>query len=859
MNISLFFDLHKLVNMPSNFSISEENFFLFLLGGYYDENLYDINKVSGYLNECKVQPDKKLELILGRKYKKTLKLHYEGSITLDGLIMTKCETVNDLFKAIKKKLLNCNNEIACLYDKYSISIPQNDKMDKAISRLFSLCIVDRAPRLFASYKNLKMKPVTYNATLGRGRDATNLHSTLNQYHKIIVSGQYGTGKTHFINYCLYSWDLDDYCIIPYETDLKSTLNKIRYRDINGYEYSDASNNSLFNENYSSSLLIIDNMYFSPDLSKELAYLADMKINIIIITLNDISYENIGCFYNCQLPSLSNEIIYKIFECSSGLPLKDENQKELLSKLTLDNVLLVSLIAFQCKKLAKETINSDTSDIIDQVLNELITLNNHMNLASSTNITFKHPYDGYPLDFIGHVKKVYASINKISEQAFVNTNYDTIMRQLCCFGWSPIPHKFILSVLPFCDLHKFRELSELGLITLTEEAIQLSPLISRAVYANGVSPAEYDSLVENIVKFLREYEQTLDTPYLSDILFTFFNSLYKEVREKNNPNQESTASQFDNWQELAYLITTYYNQTGNLELSKKLINLVKYPDSLKNGHNALDKPLIEISNKMQMLSESENMVSSIDDLIRDLDDFQASDDSPTKTNLYLSSTINMTSIIINALDTTLNQLCLLILELHINPQNNCLIPLRILVFTRLIQTINSNKLYHQTLFYDEQCCFYNGCCWLITQKDVSKTDLEESLTKINKWNNLNYRIRGLAFIIFWESNWSYEKYDKDLFITSTIPAINKLKELIQNCMLIPIQTYRLCLYAYIEAAITQYTFIQHKELDIAGSPNFFSQEIFYDLFKRCNLTKHDLEEITLHIEHIFSLMENIVPT
>ena len=856
MNISLFQNLHELVNSPSNFSISEEDFFFFLIGGYYDEELYDITKIPGYFNECKTKSSIELGSILGRKYTKTIKLHYDGKITLDALIKTKYNPETTSFKTVKKELLNCTNEITRLYENFSISISQKEHIEKVILRLFTLCIIDCLPKLFSSYKNLKMKPKTFNTTIGRDLDAKNLRMVYDQYHKVIISGQYGTGKTHFINYCLFKWNLDDYCILSYEIDLKFTLNKIRYRDTNGYEYSDVSCDSLFNKNYDSSLLIIDNMYFSPNLSKELEYLASMKINIIIITLNDLSSINTGCFYNYQIPSLSTDAICKIFEYDSKLLIENKRQKEMLQKVTSNNVLLVSLIAYQCKKLNTITHKSNLSSIIDQVLDELFTLSKHMKSDLSSNSTFKHPYTESPLNFIGHVKKVYTRIKEISQQMFGNTDYDTTVRQLCCFGWAPIPHKFILSVLPSCNLQKLEELSKLGLITLTKETVQSSPLICRAVFAEGIPLEEYDSLVENITIFLQEYEQTLDIPYLSNIFFTFFSSLYKQIKEKNNPNQKKTALRFENWQELAYLITAYYNQNGDLKLAQNLIDLVKYPDSLENSHNSLDKPLIKFSNKMQMLSESSNMVPSIDNLISDLDAIVSSNESTYITNLYLSSEINMSSIIINSLDTILSQLCILLLELHMNSQNEYLIQSHLLAFERILRIIDSNRLYHSNLCFTEQFHFYFKCYYLITKTDITKNDFEESRTIISKWKNLSYRIRGLAFIIFLESNWAYENKDINLFIDSIIPNINKLKDLIQNCALIPVQTYRLCLYAYIEVAVVQYVFVQHEKIEIASYRDIFNHKTFYDLFNRCNLTKNDLEKIMPRIDHVLSLMEEI---
>ena len=55
----------------------------------------------------------------------------------------------------------------------------------------------------------RFKESTIKSTLGRGEDLKKLKDKLDQYHKVIISGQLGSGKSHFIKYCLGIWNLHE--------------------------------------------------------------------------------------------------------------------------------------------------------------------------------------------------------------------------------------------------------------------------------------------------------------------------------------------------------------------------------------------------------------------------------------------------------------------------------------------------------------------------------------------------------------------------------------------------------------------------------------------------------------------------
>lgn len=861
METSLFYDLYRIITSPSQFKISETEFLFFLLGGYKDEDLYDYNDIEKFLLKHKSEATIPLSSLSKRKFLKSKQLC--SKLTLDDLIQIQFSKGSKPFISTKTTILECKDKILGLFQKYSIAIKHTEytNIEKSLIHLFSLCVTGHAPWLFASYKNQKLKPKTIDSTLGRNEYALILQEKLGQYHKIIISGQYGTGKTHFIKYCLSKWALTDYCYITYETDLKSTLRRIRYRDIHGHEYRDAADYSLFNEKYSSALLVIDNMYFSRNFSSELEHLSTMAVNIIVITTRNIPEQIFHGFYLYDLPSLHDDTLYDIFAYDSGITLYENEIKKQLSSVTLNNVLMVSLIAFQCRKLSASSSSAGTDKdtaIVKLVLSKLESLNAHMNIEFTSKYIFKHRYDAASLDLIRHIKSIYNMVLKNSglEKDKTEKLARETMKQLCLFGWAQIPLRFIEHIFPSCNKESFHMLSEMGLVTLSDEFIQLSPLISHAVFAaEKFSRTDYEIVLQHLIKFLREYDQTLDTPYLSDSLFRFFISFYDEIPEENNVGQKKTAQQFEYWQELSYLITNYYNQNGAPELAQKVTALIKYPDSLKNRHNALDKKiLIDLSIKMQTESESDKMPYHIDNYISMLDDllqtYNSSNENRKLINLYQFAKINPTSLILNALDTALNFLCLLFTDdshFEYKKSENCLSVLRIFLHE------NSNTI---SYFSFEQLLFYRSCYLLIIDSlKLNPESFQQYVCIISSINNKNYSLYGLAFVIFWESFYSYKTADKDIFISSVIPQIVQLNEMISTCKIIPSQTFHLCLSAYIKASMVQYTFISHNILEKSDSCDFFNLNTLRNLFIHCNLTKKNLDELVAKTDSILTIISD----
>lgn len=185
----------------------------------------------------------------------------------------------DISDIIIKKIWENKAKVINIYVKHQIKYDSNTETTALLTNLFYICLSENAYKFSPSYRKKNMTSETFKTTVGRDSNATELKVKLEQHRKIIISGKLGSGKTHFIKYCLKKWKTENFCYIDYDyifnqnthpTDdisaIQNTLNKIEYSDSNKYIYR-GSYHELENDIFSSSLLVIDNMYLLNDLDK----------------------------------------------------------------------------------------------------------------------------------------------------------------------------------------------------------------------------------------------------------------------------------------------------------------------------------------------------------------------------------------------------------------------------------------------------------------------------------------------------------------------------------------------------------------------------------------------------------------
>lgn len=894
MNKALFNDLFDLIYF---WPITKEQFFNYLVGeNESTTNIFPVTEIGQCINRKKT-----IRSIVGaQEYFKILEKSKD--LKLRDLVKSVITTSLEIDE-ITDNILSRENDILNLYNKHHIDKPaiadrdsksSIDKFEKIrqnfnkaidestdsddspkkqaeylLTHLFTECIKEGI--FFAYSKNRQVKSSTIKSTLGRDNEAEQLRDVLSQYHKVILSAPFGMGKTQFINYCLIKWNFKDYYYISYSDNLETTIKKIVFKDDNRNTYTDINEEDLRNDCLSSSLLIIDNIYFSPDISAELKKMSSWSMDIIAVTLNFVPDSD---FHPFKLSPLTDSTLQAVFTDICKIDFKDKNQINQFHFTTQRNILMVSLMGHLCKKLEYERSKGVDypSDTLDYAISKLQTTEKKPDPSRRTkkglkykiNNKFYHNYNDETMSILGHIRCAYLQLldyeyenDKAIKKA--KGNLRKIMLYLSCFGWSPIPHIFLKEILCFNTEHSqqitdslynkdyLTDLSEIGLLTLTDDTVELSPLISLGVIASeNLDPSDFDFIVNNLIYFLEHYEQTLSIPYLSDILILFAENLYELVPEKNNPGQVRTSKQFENWQKMIYLIFMYYNQNNAYDFAQRIIKLIKYPKSLIRKHYLLDKSFFSISNNMHMASKFSEIHEQIDQLCDSLKE------------LNNIKKLDMINFITTVSDIFIDGY----LYLFVNPvcEKEYIKKYKEYFFTvmdKLIPFIrlNNDSTYIESL--DSKRFYYTSTYLFLKKKYLYPKDYYNYriYNRLNK--NINYAIRSLSITIILTGVSAMLLKDVAAFKHNLFPLTNILNDYINNCKLIPYHTFRLCLYAYIIAGMVQNGFISNRlcEIDDCYCSPLMNHENIHSLFNKCNLSKELYIDSIEKIDPILTELES----
>ena len=851
MNKLLFKDLYKLLYTALDSKIFTEALFLHYLTGFSSSETFNGISYDSFTDDV-FKRRKKLRTIFGNQYLKMRDLNQQ--LKLDNLIREISDT-SSYINATKNSLYNKKDDILNLYKKYEIPTTFEADIEHLLLNLFTECITEKSSRLFSLKQNPRLKKSTIASTLGRSEDSERLRNRLDQYHKIIISGQLGSGKSRFIKYCLGIWNLKDYCYINYDTNINNTLHKITFRDCYDYEYFDLLlNKDLSDPRYSSALLVIDHMYFSDNIFSELEQLAPLPLNIIVITLSNI---NVTSFYNFELPTLSDDTLQEIFESYTKISLRNKKIMNKLFCITQRNICMISLIIRLCKKFSPE----ESSGILTQILSRLSILNDHLipnlNLEKNTIDTtsylsytpkldrkFKISNNAETLNLIGNVKTIY---NEIRDH--LDDNAKEHMKYLCCFGWEPVPCEFYKIIFPSYSEDTIHKLYEMKLLELMNENIQLSPLIAHAVVAvEKPDPPDFNILVDNIIQFLTEYDYALSVPYLSNILSVFVHTLYDNVRAENYTNESEKTEGAKKRKFLLYMVYEYYNQIGDYVLAKDILELINSVN-LRDGYNPIDIQLFCISNELQMATTIKPLLANKLDEICHAISGNYNPDNP----------FNATNTIINALDLIIGLYCTNFFSL-LYEQNDLVQYQETLtkVMNIILRKINLIPNNPEISIDNEKMKYYKLCNHFMI-KAFSKPDkITVYIQNIKQWKNINYRIRGIAFLLFMQNFHIYcltyteqktPNFLRSFFESKIMPQINYMSDLIKKCNLIPVQTFKLCYYCYISTAIIQHYFLALHYIDRESFPDLSIIDKIRILINLTLISKEDLDTAMFYLEQI----------
>lgn len=814
MNKELFAELYKFINSPA---LSEEQFFNYLTSDNLISSSYNYKyftkKGNTFQTTC---PDIYIRIIKSSQ-----------NFSLDNLMNYMSHTES----SIKQRLLSLQNQkkIVALYAKYQPELPCHDNPEQLLLNLFRECITEKT-YLFPSYKKQYLKPKTMAKIAGRENDCDELKRILNQHKHILLSGELGCGKTRFIEYYISKEKPEDCYYVSYQENLNTTLGTIKF-DHSYFNNGDIS--MLKNQKYKDALLVIDNMQFSKDIKADLKELSSYAIQVVAITANNTSSSDFRTF---KLSDLSDDDICNIFELYSEITLSNPQRKELCT-ISKKNVLLVSLIAGLCKKLNQQISNSTPQNkIIDIILSKMKkSIDIDTKKDQKIDLKYKHTYDKENLGLIGHIKAAYRAYYEN-----INDTMSQFLEYLCCFGWSPIPMLFTEEIFTstFENAPSYNNIQELiadlaewNLIKITDNHILISPLIVHAVIATHKPvPEKMTDIIENLCNFLTNYSDTLSVPYLSDTLFRFVQTLYDDVKTINNATQITTSKIFEKWQDLLYLIWNYYQYIGSFNLANEISNLIKYPDELQSKYNSWENKLFNLSMNIHTHATNE-LVSQIDNM--------------TDTPQDNVNAIAITNFYISMFNHTLKQLFENELQAYLNTNSVLVKPDNIAYLRKgMGQIISHSNLPENRIFFsDEQISFFNLCYWLLYKNyhlsGEYPKDFIDSYNSIDSWKNVNLQIQGTAYILYRQNRYCYCKQDFPIFANSVLLKTETLNKLINNCNLIPGQTFYLCFYVYILVAATHFAFqkVQNKTM-----PVFPLTEYIYSLLERTIIAQEELINI-----------------
>ena len=854
MNTKLFKDTLAIINkcFPKSKNITDDEFLYFLLGynGTGSGNDEFLIAQGEALGNC-LAGKKTLRATLGEKYT-NIRLQ-SSKLQLKDLVKACPKIGGKDIHDTQERLSGMQNELHDLCKKYSLPCSGSENVEHMFRELFTACITENSACLFASQKKQQLKPATLKDTLGRTGDSESLLQCLEQYHKIIIPGQHGSGKSRFIQYCLSTWNLPDYCYISYEIDLEVTKHSILfYKDKDQIVHTSLSD--LMDSSYSSSLLVIDRMDDSDNFTEELEELASYAINVIVITTSNI---NSGAFHIFKPSPLSDDVLLRIFKNISGISLTGQEQ-ELLFDVSQKNVLLISLISGQYKQLAKDSANS--SGILSELLSSLDnTLSVHLPLATDGSATFKHSYDRKTLDILGHIKSIYAAF------AAKYTKTDPLrrtMRFLCCFGYSAIPLPF-LKLFSEYSQQAIDTLSDMGWILKTDSTIQLPSLIAYSVFAFEIPEvADCYGLVDMMYSFLDNYDQTLNISYLSNTLYTFAHSINRRIKVNHNRKQGQDLAKFEHWQNFITSICYYYMENGDLQLAEKIMQIIDYPD-VSHEHNKYDLFYLQLAIHMPQQEYIKRIPEEIDKLTAILEKMEEDILKNKETILFANSA----PALIATMDVCVYLFCSCYFNYYNNfhPDNITAKDFEGLKEYRLNLFITIDKILYgipdpnRSKLSSSQSRYYHLCHTLmgsperissrlfepfIQESTVASSDSCDLASQLLAETNLNYRIRSIAFTMFMRSIYRSDLHpsvypvDSQMLILTINSDINQLHKQITACEHIPWHTTWLCLYSYLQLMAERSTIYKKcNQYNTAVYPSY----ILKSLLCRSTFSKKELSK------------------
>lgn len=717
------------------------------------------------------------------------------------------EINNKIYHLINNFLSPFQEQLKTMFSNYYSNYIMPKDCITLLKKLFSTCVnlLDDVP-FCDNYRKVYHK-TTAHINYAQS-DFASLKNTMGKNFRIIISGAKGSGKTTFIRDCINRIPFTDICYLQYIGSIESTLSQIHFSDTPGTTLSYEEIYTRLKKKNGSSILIIDDMNLSSILlSKELEKIDSLNLRIFIITCNMLWKET--TYVSFSVPGFSDDKLIDYYKKISKINDLTQDFKTRILKWTSKNPLLVSLLAYASKK---------NPDAVKQLLFKDDYIFNR------PDVSFKHPYDHQTQSLLGHIKKLYDISMFKHENKILREN----LVILSCFFNYTLPVSFLEKVIPEFDIINIDKLSALGFLTFNKElrTVQLSAPIADAIYAvENPSIPVLEEILENITKYIYEYDILLQELPISNILYPLIKRLQKTVVVKNNAQQKEVSKMQSNWWSFVYICIEYYQSIGNYDAAKALIELLEYPDkkTILYSQSPMDQALFSLVNIWGKNDFS--FYHIVDSLINTIEKDRLNlAESTTRPELYMPNMVLCNYLASIGLDKII---------LRIVSQQHILYPRNINYeehFKKLLNIINTNeapyppikKAYYNNLYTllsahieAMSCCFIYDFFFSIQCKNkVIKLQMLTALA-CQCFNIIQYSSRTLLC-------------KKITNFTRNI-LFSELSSILNSCAFLPKYVFQLCFF----------TFLRYKQLHLEGNENILNLDTVFDyLIKKCPILSSD---------------------
>lgn len=727
------------------------------------------------------------------------------------------EINNKIYHLINNFLSKFQEQLKTILSNYYSNYIMPKDCITLLKRLFSICInlLDDVPFCdnFRKVYHKTTAHINYEQS-----DYASLKNTMEKNFRIIISGAKGSGKTTFIRDFINKIPFTDICYLQYIGSIEATLSQIHFSDASDTTLSYEEIYTRLKKKNGASILIIDDMNLSSNLlSKELEKIDSLNLRIFIITCNTLWKGT--TYVSFSVPVFSDDKLIDYYKKICKISDLTQDFETRILKWTSKNPLLVSLLAYTSKK---------NPNAVRQLLFKEDYIFNR------PDVSFKHPYDHQTQSLLGHIKKLY-DITIFKHENKILKKYLII---LSCFFNYTLPVSFLEKVIPEFDIINIEKLSALGFLTFSKElnTVQLSAPIADAIYAiEKPSIPVLEKILENITKYIYEFDILLQELSISNILYPLIKRLQKTVVVKNNAQQKEVSTMQSNWWSFVYICIEYYQSIGNYDAAKELIGLLEYPDkkTILYSQSPMDQNLFSLINIWARTDSSfEGIVNSLISTIEK--DKMSLAESATRPELYMPNMVLCNYLASIGLDKII---------LRIVTQQYIFYPQNMNYeehFKNLLNVINASEAPYpqiKKIYYKTSYTLLSASIETMTYDFIS-----DFFRSIKSCENKVIKLQLLTVLACQCFNTIHYSIGTPRCIKITEFTENflfaQLSEILNSCVFLPKYVFELCYFS----------FLRYKQFHLVVNKNILNLDTVFDyLIKKCSVLSSSEKKFYLSLK------------